>query len=118
MESLLGTSWAVFFGITLILMGFASFMTGQAVANTWQPMWQVVPYALLLGGADRFLVFGLFHGQLLSLSGYVIDTLVLMAISALGYRLTLTRNMVGQYPWLYERSGPLSWREKAQKPTN
>ena len=116
MVEVLGTSWAVFIGMTVMLMGFASFMTGQAVANTWQPMWQIVPYAILLGAADRFLIFSLFHGQLLHFSGYVIDTLVLMAISALGYRLTLTRNMIGQYPWLYERSGPLSWREKVQKP--
>ena len=114
MVGVLGTSWPVFIGITLILMGFASFMTGQAVANTWHEMWQIVPYGILLGFADRFLIFSLFHGELLSVSGYVIDTLVLIAIAALGYRLTLARNMVGQYPWLYERTGPLSWREKAQ----
>lgn len=113
MVDLLGTSWPVFIGVTLILMGFASFMTGQAVAKTWQPMWHILPYMIMLGGADRFLVFSLFHGELLSLSGYVIDTLVLLGLAALGYRLTLARNMVVQYPWLYERSGPLGWREKA-----
>lgn len=115
MVGVLGTSWSVFIGVTVILMGFASFMTGQAVAKAWHPMWQVILYTILLGAADRFLIFALFHGVLLHLSGYIIDTLVLMGIAALGYRLTLARNMVEQYPWLYERNGPLGWREKARK---
>lgn len=112
MEELLGTSWAVFVGMTIMVMGFASFMTGQALANTWRPMWQIVPYAMLLGCADRFLTWGLFEGELFLLSGYVVDTLVLMAISALAFRATRARRMVAQYPWLYERAGPLGWREK------
>ena len=112
MEQLLGTSWPVFIGMTVLLMGFASFMTGQAVANTWQPMWQIVPYAILLGCADRFLIWGLFDGELLLVSGYIIDTLTLMAIGAMAYRITLARKMVGQYPWLYERVGPFGWRRK------
>jgi hypothetical protein len=112
-EELLGTSWPVFVGMTVAVMGFASFITGQALANTWRPMWQLVPYAILLGCADRFLTWGLFEGELFLLSGYVIDTLVLMAISALAFRATQARRMVAQYPWLYERSGPLGWREKS-----
>ncbi|HEX9789794.1 MAG TPA: hypothetical protein VGA60_03950 [Kiloniellales bacterium] len=109
---ILGTTWPVFIGITILLMGFASFMTGQAVASTWRPMWQVVPYTLLLGLADRFLTWGLFDGQLFLLSGYIADSLVLMAIAALAYRLTLAHKMVTQYPWIYERTGPFTWREK------
>ena len=113
MQDILGTSLPVFIGVTVVLMGFASFMTGQALANTWRPMWQVVPYCVLLGGADRFLTWGLFQGELLLLSGYVADTLVLIAISLFAYRLTLTHKMVTQYPWIYERAGVLSWREKS-----
>jgi Domain of unknown function (DUF6867) len=109
---ILGTTWPVFVGITILLMGFASFMTGQAVANTWRPMWQVVPYSVLLGLADRFLIWSLFQGQLFLLSGYLTDTLVLMGIAALAYRLTLAHKMVTQYPWVYERTGPFTWREK------
>jgi len=97
----------------VVLMGFASFMTGQALANTWRPMWQAVPYCLLLGAADRFLTWGLFQGELLLLSGYVVDTLVLIAIALFAYRLTLAHKMVAQYPWIYERVGLLSWREKS-----
>lgn len=114
MVELLGTTWPVFIGITGLLMGFAAFMSGQALANTWRPMWQVVPYCLLLGGADRFLTWGLFQGELFLLSGYLIDTLVLMSIAALAYRMTLARKMVTQYPWIYERTGVFTWRKKIQ----
>jgi hypothetical protein len=109
---ILGNTWPVFIGITVLLMGFASFMTGQAVASTWRPMWQIVPYSLLLGVADRFLSWSLFGGELFLLSGYIADSLVLMGIAALAYRLTLAHKMVTQYPWVYERTGPFTWREK------
>jgi branched-chain amino acid transport system ATP-binding protein len=49
---------------------------------------------------------------LLSLSGYLIDTAVLMAISAFAFRITQARRMVSQYPWLYDRAGLFGWQEK------
>lgn len=112
MQDILGTTLPVFIGVTVIMLGFAAFMTGQALAGTWRPMWQAVPYCLMLGGADRFLTWGLFQGELLLLSGYVVDTLVLVAIALFAHRLTLAHKMVTQYPWIYERTGLLSWREK------
>ncbi len=112
MESLLGTSFGVFFGITVGLMGFAAYMTGQALANTWKPTWHAVVYCIMLGFADRFLTFALFEGRLLSLTGYLIDTAVLIAISLFAYRLNQAHRMVTQYPWLYERAGPFGWRTK------
>jgi hypothetical protein len=66
---LLGTSMPVFLGLTIVVIGFAAFMTGQALANTWKPVWHVVIYCLLLGLADRFLTFALFDGELLSVTG-------------------------------------------------
>jgi hypothetical protein len=87
-------------------------MTGQATALTWKPFWHAIVYALLLGLADRFLAYALFEGSLLSLSAYLIDTASLMAITLLAWRLGRARKMVSQYPWLYERAGPLSWRAK------
>ena len=111
---LVGTSPAVFIGVTVLLMGFAAFMSGQALARTWRPMWQAVPYALLLGCADRFLVWALFGGQLWLISGYVVDTLVLLAICLVAYRLTLARRMARQYPWLFERSSLFTWRKKGE----
>lgn len=112
MEALIGTTIPVFIGITVIVMGFAAFMTGQGVASTWRPVWNILPYCLLLGLADRFLTFSLFDGSLLSITGYLIDTATLFLICWFAYRTTLARNMVTQYPWLYESHGPFGWREK------
>ncbi|MCG8690358.1 MAG: hypothetical protein MI806_04025 [Minwuiales bacterium] len=113
MNELLGSSLGVFLGVTVMLMGFCAAITGQAIANTWRPMWQIFPYCILLGGADRFLHFSLFGGDLLSVSGFLIDTAVLIVLSLIAYRATLARKMASQYPWIYERSGPFSWRQRS-----
>lgn len=115
MESLLGTSWGVFISVTVVVMGFTAYMTGHALASTWKPLWQAVVYCVLLGFADRFLTFALFDGELLSASGYLIDTGVLTIIALVAYRLTLAHKIVSQYPWLYEASGLFSWRKKSEK---
>jgi hypothetical protein len=113
METLLG-NMGVYLGLTLCLMGFAAFMTGQATALTWKPARHAIGYALLLGLADRFLAYALFEGSLLSISAYLIDTASLASIALLAWRLGRARKMVSQYPWLYERVGPLSWRAKTR----
>jgi len=105
------TSFPVFVGLTIVLFGGCAFMTGQALAATWRPLWQVVPYALMLGAADRFLGFALFGGDLLSLAGWLLDSAVLVAIGMLAWRLTQVRRMAEQYPWLYVRTGPFTLRQ-------
>ena len=105
MTTLLGTSIGVFIGLHVILLGGAGFMTGNAVASTWRPVWQVVFYGLLLAALARFLTWTLFHGELLSASGYVIDAVVITAIGLFAWRITRARKMVQQYPWLYRRKG-------------
>lgn len=112
MAELTGNSWLVFFGLTVLVMGFAAVMTGRALAENWRPIWQCVAYTLLLGGVDRFLSFALFEASLLSLVGYCFDTAVLLAASLASYRLTRANRMVKQYPWLYERTGPFTWRDR------
>ena len=108
-EALEANTWVL---LVLGAMWFASFMTGQGLAAMWQPQWHPVFYGILLGFADRFLVFALFDGELLSAGGYFVDTAVLIAISLFAHRFTKARQMVSQYPWLYERAGLLGWREK------
>ena len=112
MQEVLGNSLSVFIALTLVVMGFSAFMTGVGLAATWRPMWQAFPYCILLGLTDRFLAWSLFGGELLLLSGYLIDTTVLILICLFAYRATQARKMVTQYPWLYERSGILNWRSK------
>ena len=112
MEQLIGNSLAVFIGLTCVIAGGAAWMTGQALAATWRPVWQAVAYALLLALADRFLIFALFEGELLSLAGLALDATVLVVIALAAHRITLAAQMVKQYPWLYERRGLLSWRPR------
>ncbi len=111
MIELVGTDWFTFVAVTLVLSGGAAYMTGQAMANRWRSTWVVVGYSLLLGCADRFGVYALADGELWLITGYLIDTAILMAIALLSYRMTKARNMVEQYPWLYERAGLFGWRE-------
>ena len=104
----------LFLLVTLILGGGAAWMTGRALALTWRPYWQCLVYVLLLGGAVRFLHYALFGGTLLSAHYYLVDTAVLLGVATLGFRHTRARQMTTQYRWLYERSGPLSWRERTE----
>jgi hypothetical protein len=112
MTELLGVSVPVFIGLTIVLFGGAAFLTGQSMANAWRPAGKVVLYGLFLGLGNRFLVYALFGGPLLSIVGYVIDTAILVLFALAGYRVTKARKMVCQYPWLYERSGLFGWRDR------
>lgn len=112
MDALLGASPLVFVLFTCGFVGWLAYMVGNALAITWRKMGQVIPYILLLGAANRFFVFALFTGDLLSLSGYIIGTIVLMVIALLSYRMTLATRIVMQYPWQYERAGLFGWQKK------
>ncbi|MEC9345983.1 MAG: hypothetical protein VYB54_07135 [Pseudomonadota bacterium] len=112
MEDLLGTSPGVFIGLTCVLAGGAAWMTGQALAANWLPRWQGVAYGILLAAANRFLVYALFDGQLLSVPGFLVACVVLVGIVQVAFQATRAFRMVSQYPWLYEPAGPFSWRER------
>ena len=114
METVLGTTFGVYVAVTLAVMGFAAWMTGAAVAGTWKPLWQVIAYCILLGFACRFLIFALFEGKLLSLSGLLVDILILNSYGLVAFRINRVKTLVKQYPWLYERTAPWSLREKTQ----
>src|SRR3954464_15997684 len=85
---------------------------GRAVALTWGPYWQCVLYLLLLARAVRFIHFALFNGTLHSLHYYLVDAFVIGVIGSIGYRFVRARQMTSQYRWLYERTGPLTWRKR------
>ncbi len=98
--------------VTLILGGGAAWLTGRAVAATWRPWWQLVGYMLILGMAVRFIHFALFGGTLLSPYYYVIDTAFCFIIALLGFGATRATQMVTQYRWIYQRTGPFAWRRR------
>jgi len=112
MEEILGASVPVFIGLTIFIIGGAAFLTGQAVASTWRRPWLVVAYCVLLAFVDRFLTWGLFDGPGLSLSGYLVDLVVLAAIGLFAFRITRVAKVVDQYPWLYERVGLMRYRAR------
>jgi len=102
----------IFLFMTVIIGGGAAFLAGRGLASKWRPLWMPVLYMLPLGLALRFLHFALFEGNLLSVHYFITDTAVLVAAALLGYRLMRVGQMVGQYPWLYERAGPFAWKNR------
>jgi len=100
--------------VTGLIGGSAAWATGKAIAETWRPYPQVILYMTLLGAAVRFAHFALFQGELLSLVSYLADTLYLLAVGSLAWRMTQVSRMVTQYRWLYERSSPITWRERPE----
>lgn len=106
------TAWH-FVLLTLLIGGGAAWRTGQAVAQGWGALWPVAAYTALLAAAVRFLHYALFGGPLLSLASYLVDFAILALIALVGYRARRTRHMTEQYPWMFERTSPFSWRERS-----
>ncbi|MBM3483602.1 MAG: hypothetical protein FJX66_09890 [Alphaproteobacteria bacterium] len=101
MSGALGTSPYVFLGVTVLLAGGAAWLMGQTLGRFWRPYWQALIYALLLGLGDRFIIYALFDGELLSPTGFVIDLAVITGIVSAAYWFTWARTARRQYPWLY-----------------
>lgn len=113
MQTILGTSLGVFIGLTVIITGAAAIMAGKALGETWKPAWQVVLACFGLGLANRFLVYALFGGELLSLSGFLVGFAVITAMALAAHRITRVHKAVSQYPWRYERETLFTYRTKA-----
>jgi hypothetical protein len=105
--------WFVLLVLLVVIGGGAAFLAGRGLARAWRPFWRVFFYMVLLAGAVHFFHYALFGGDLLSLYHYLLTYAVLLAGAALGYRFMRTTQMVTQYRWLYERTSPLTWRERS-----
>jgi drug/metabolite transporter (DMT)-like permease len=103
----------VFFVLTCVLGGGAAFLAGRGLARSWKPFWRVFAYMALLAAAVRFFHYALFHGTLTSLYYYLVTYAILVVTALLGFRAMRTTQMVTQYRWLYERTSPLTWRDRA-----
>jgi branched-chain amino acid transport system ATP-binding protein len=111
LTALLGTSPAIFIGLTVIMVGGAAILTGRAVANNWKPAWQVVAAAFGLALADRFLTYALFQGELVNLWGIFVHFLVLAGMGLAAWRIAKVGKLVSQYPWRYRRTSPFGYTE-------
>ncbi|MBV9348249.1 MAG: hypothetical protein JOZ70_03485 [Pseudolabrys sp.] len=98
--------------VTGLIGGGAAALAGRAIAMTWRPYVQMIGYMLLLAAGVRFMHFALFDAELLSLASYLVDFAWLIAVGSVAWRLRYAAQMVAQYPWLYERNGPLNWRAR------
>ena len=98
--------------LTVVLIGGAALLTGRALARAWRPIWQLVLSCLGLGLVDRFFIYALFEGSLMSVSGYILDTLVVMGIGIFSYRIVHVSVVVRQYPWIFDRSSLFSYRSR------
>ena len=99
--------------VTIIMGGWAAWMTGRAIALTWRPSWNIPLYILVLAAVVRFIHFALFGGTLLTLHYLLVDAVFLLAFALAGYRYTRTTQMTTQYCWMYDRTGPFGWKAKA-----
>jgi hypothetical protein len=98
---------------TILIGGAAAFQTGRAVAQTWQPIWYILPYAVLLAATVRFLHYAVLHQTLLSLHYFIIDFCALAIAGCLGWRIKRGNQMATQYSWLYKRLNALVWHKKS-----
>ncbi len=112
MDALFGTSNPALIVFVKLLWCGAAIKTGHVIADSWRPVWHNLMYGALLGVADRLLGFMLLRSELLSVTGYLLDAAVLIALALVAYRATQAHKMASQYPWLYERTGPFGWRER------
>lgn len=102
----------IFLIMTVFFGGGAAYLAGRGLAIKWRPVWMAVLAMVPLTLGLRFLHFALFGADLTSLHYLVTDFIILLALCLLGYRMTIAKKMVRQYPWLYQPAGPLGWKNK------
>jgi hypothetical protein len=102
----------IFLVLTVIMGGGAAYMAGAGLAKGWKPIWLLVLYMLFFTAGVRFLHYALFESQLTSLQYFLSHGAIVLAFALLGYRITRVNQMTSQYPWLYEKTSALAWRDK------
>ena len=100
----------IFALVTVVLGGLAALATGRALAQTWRSVWLLVPSMLMLACGVRFIHYAVFAQSLLSLRNLVVDVVVLMIVSLIGYHWTRRGQMRRQYGLAVSAStaGPVS----------
>ena len=102
----------VFLFLSVFLGGGAAVLMGRNFATNWRSAASVAVAGLGLALGVRFLHFALFEQSLLTLPGLIADAVVTIGMALGGFRWRRAEQMSSQYYWLYERTSPLTWREK------
>jgi hypothetical protein len=101
-----------FLVLTVFLGGGAAFLAGRGLAKSWKPFGRIFFYMGLLAAAVRFFHYALGDGNFLSVYYYLVTYALLLGAACLGFRVMRTTQMVTQYRWLYQRTGPLTWKAR------
>ena len=112
----MGVIWEIgiadFIIVTILLGGGAAYMTGRAVAYSWQPVAKAIAWTIPLTGAVRFIHYAMFEGTLLTPHYFLVDFVILALAAVVGHRVTRYRQMTRRYGWAVEAAGFLSWRQR------
>jgi hypothetical protein len=106
--------------VTVVAGGLGTWACGRALAHAWRPFRRTLFYVALLAAAVDFLCFVLFQvpvislrfladraaardvaAVMLGLSGFVATYVILLPFAYAAWRLTRSRQMFRQYPFLF-----------------
>ncbi|CAM5768531.1 hypothetical protein LMIY3S_02530 [Labrys miyagiensis] len=99
--------------VTVIMGGWAAWMTGKACAASWSRYPTLFIYLALLTAGVRFLHQAPFGGNMFSPYYFVVDLVIVQLIGFLSYRLRLVNQMVSKYGWMFEKAGSLNWNARS-----
>jgi NO-binding membrane sensor protein with MHYT domain len=102
----------LFLLVTVIMGGWAAWRAGRAIAQAWKPALALIPAALALGLAVRFLHFALFEGTLLSAHFWLVDSAFCLGFAWLGWRFERANTMARQYAFAFRKAGPFAFSRK------
>ncbi len=96
-----------------LLAIFAAMAAGRSFANSWSPLFLVVPSALALAAAMHFLHSALFEEDLLSGYYFAVMFVEMLFFAAFGYRAKRALQMGSQYRWMFHTEG-IFWTPRPQ----
>lgn len=97
--------------LTLGLGGWTARVAGAKLASSWRPVY-LLPLAILpLGAGIRFLHYSLYDSTLFSTHYFLADYAFVLGFATWGYFTKRSELMNGLYPWMFQRYGPVAWRE-------
>jgi hypothetical protein len=99
--------------VTIIMGGWAAWMTGKACASTWSRYPTLFIYLTILTAGVRFLHQAPFGGDMFSPHFFVVDFIYIQLVGLLSYRLKLASQMVSRYGWMFQKSGAVGWSARS-----
>jgi len=112
MQAVIIGKLSIVYIVVTLLFCLCAWLSGNLRAKNWLSLPGTLAYAILMALGHRFLCYALAQAELLSLVGFIVSGALLITVSFISFRLYRSKTMVRQYPWIYEMTGPFSYREK------